>query len=193
MSGPMGACLLDGGMSGTSGFQRDSTRVLLWRLWREHLRDHRPRMLLVLALTGVMAGTTALYPVVIKYAFQMFADRNPDIVVQIPVLVVIVTLTKAAAQYFQNVAVQKVIDAIVADEKAEIVQAVTDGKLTQAQADALQAKVVEHVTAIVNGERPAPLFGRGGHGGRGDHGGRGGHGHDGMGDDHSEADETSDA
>ena len=99
----------------------------------------------------------------------------------------------------KKVAVQKVIDAIVADEKAEIAQAVTDGKLTQAQADALQAKVVEHVTAIVNGERPAPLFGRGdhggrgGHGGRGDHGGRGGHGHHGMGDDHSEADETSDA
>ena len=96
----------------------------------------------------------------------------------------------------KKVAVQKVIDAIVVDEKAEIAQAVTDGKLTQAQADALQAKVIEHVTAIVNGERPAPLFGRGGHGGRGDHGGRGGHGHHGdhgMGDEHSEADETSDA
>lgn len=109
MSGRMAARLLDGGMSGTSGLQRDSTRVLLWRLWREHLREHRPRMLLVLALTGVMAGTTALYPVVIKYAFQMFADRNPDIVVQIPVLVVIVTLAKAAAQYFQNVEVQRIV------------------------------------------------------------------------------------
>ena len=109
MSGRMGARLLDGGMSGTSGFQRDSTRVLLWRLWREHLREHRPRMLLVLALTGVMAGTTALYPVVIKYAFQMFADRNPDIVVQIPALVVLVTIAKAAAQYFQNVEVQRIV------------------------------------------------------------------------------------
>jgi hypothetical protein len=90
----------------------------------------------------------------------------------------------------KNVAVQTVIDAIVADEKAEIAQAVTDGKLTQAQADALQAKVVEHVTAIVNGERPAPMFGHGGPDGRGEHGGRG---HHGMGDDHSEADETADA
>ena len=36
-----------------------------------------------------------------------------------------------------------------------------DGKLTQAQADALLSKITEHVTAIVNGERPAPLFGRG--------------------------------
>jgi len=109
MSGRAAARLLDGGMSGTSGLQRDSTRVLLWRLWREHLREHRPRMLLVLALTGVMAGTTALYPVVIKYAFQMFADRNPDIVVQIPALVVLVTIAKAAAQYFQNVEVQRIV------------------------------------------------------------------------------------
>lgn len=66
-------------------------------------------MLLVLTLTGVMAGTTALYPVVIKYAFQMFADRNPDILVQIPALVVVVTLAKAAAQYFQNVEVQRIV------------------------------------------------------------------------------------
>ncbi len=61
----------------------------------------------------------------------------------------------------KNVAVQNVVDAIVADEKAEIAEAVTDGKLTQAQADSILVKVTEHVTAIVNGERPAPLFGRG--------------------------------
>jgi len=101
----------------------------------------------------------------------------------------------------KNVAVQKVVDAIVADEKAEIAEAVTDGKLTQAQADSILVKVTEHVTAIVNGERPAPLFGPGprddadgrdGHhrhhdGGLGRRHGKGTHSEDG------EADETSDA
>jgi hypothetical protein len=64
----------------------------------------------------------------------------------------------------KNVALQKVVDAIVVDEKAEVAQAVADGKLTQTQADALLAKVVEHVTAIVNGEHPVPPMGRGRHG-----------------------------
>ena len=72
----------------------------------------------------------------------------------------------------KNVALQKVVDAIVVDEKAEIAQAVADGKLTQTQADALLAKVVEHVTAIVNGEHPVPPMGRGRHGDD--------HGYDGM-------------
>ena len=46
----------------------DSTRALLARLWREDVRHHRGRLLLVLALTAIMAGTTALYPVLIDHA-----------------------------------------------------------------------------------------------------------------------------
>ena len=48
---------------------RDSTRSLLARLWREHIRHNRSRLLTVLVLTLLMAGTTALYPVVIDHAF----------------------------------------------------------------------------------------------------------------------------
>lgn len=96
----------------------------------------------------------------------------------------------------KNVAVQTVIDAIVVDEKAEIAEAVTDGKLTQSEADSLLANVTEHVTAIVNGERPAPMFGHGpGHddAGRGHPHGRGRHHHEGTHSEDNEADETSDA
>src|SRR5271169_5621401 len=88
---------------------RDSTRALLARLWREHVSHHRPRLLLVLVLTCLMAGTTALYPVVIDHAFQMFTDRDQRILYQIPALVVAITSIKAAAQYFQNVQVQQVV------------------------------------------------------------------------------------
>ncbi|HUB15536.1 MAG TPA: ABC transporter ATP-binding protein [Acetobacteraceae bacterium] len=88
---------------------RDSTRALLARLWREHLRHHKPRVALVLLLTLVMAGTTALYPVVIDHAFQMFTNHDRRILYQIPALVVVVTSVKAAAQYFQNVQVQQVV------------------------------------------------------------------------------------
>ncbi|HME24291.1 MAG TPA: ABC transporter ATP-binding protein [Acetobacteraceae bacterium] len=89
--------------------RRDSTRVLLGRLWREHIRHHKPRLLLVLVLTVLMAGTTALYPVVIDHAFQMFTDRDRRILYQIPALVVAITSIKAAAQYFQNVQVQQIV------------------------------------------------------------------------------------
>jgi len=89
--------------------RRDTTRVLLIRLWREHISHYKPRLLLVLLLTALMAGTTALYPVVIDHAFQMFTDRDQRILYQIPVLVIAITSIKAAAQYFQNVQVQQVV------------------------------------------------------------------------------------
>lgn len=87
----------------------DTTRALLRRLWHEHIRHHRGRLLLVLLLTGIMAGTTALYPVVIDHAFQMFTERDRRILYQIPILVIVVTAVKAAAQYFQNTQVQQIV------------------------------------------------------------------------------------
>src|ERR1700758_1738254 len=95
--------------------RRDSTRALLARLWREHISHHKPRLLLVLVLTAIMAGTTALYPVVIDHAFQMFTDRDRRILYQIPALVVAITTIKAAAQYFQNVQVQQVVLLVIRD------------------------------------------------------------------------------
>lgn len=88
---------------------RDGSRALLGRLWREHVRYQRGRILLVLLLTAIMAGTTALYPVLIDHAFSMFTNRDPRILYQIPALVIIVTSVKAASQYFQNVEVQRVV------------------------------------------------------------------------------------
>jgi ATP-binding cassette, subfamily B, bacterial MsbA len=87
----------------------NTTGALLLRLWREHLSHHKPRLVLILVLTLLMAGTTALYPVVIDHAFQMFTARDRRILYQIPVLVVAITSVKAAAQYFQNVEVQRVV------------------------------------------------------------------------------------
>ncbi|HEY1930460.1 MAG TPA: ABC transporter ATP-binding protein [Acetobacteraceae bacterium] len=89
--------------------RKSTTRALLARLWREHLRYHKARLLIVLLLTLLMAGTTALYPVVIDHAFQMFTNRDQRILYQVPVLVLAITSVKAAAQYFQNVEVQRVV------------------------------------------------------------------------------------
>lgn len=64
-----------------------------------------------------------------------------------------------------NVAVQTVIDALVADGRTEIAAAVTAGTMTQAQADSELANLTQRVTDQVNGT----FTGRGGPGG--------GHGH----------------
>jgi hypothetical protein len=60
------------------------------------------------------------------------------------------------------------IDALVAAEKTELAAAVTAGEITQAQADQKTATLTAHVTAEVNGTRPAR--GPGGPGRFGHHG-----------------------
>ncbi len=95
--------------------EAETTRALIGRLWRNHIRPYRGRMVLVLLLTAVMAGMTALYPVVIDHAFAMFTNKDSRILYQLPALVVLVTSVKAAAQYFQNIEVQRVVLLVIRD------------------------------------------------------------------------------
>ena len=91
----------------------ERTLDLLSRLWREHLVHHKVRLTLVMTLTLLMAGTTALYPVVINHAFDMFTDHDRRILYQVPLLVLAVTGVKALAQYFQSVQVQQIVLLII--------------------------------------------------------------------------------
>jgi subfamily B ATP-binding cassette protein MsbA len=116
--------------------KRDSTRALLGRLWREHILHHKTRLLLVLLLTVLMAGTTALYPVVIDHAFQMFTDRDRRILYQIPALVVAVTSVKAAAQYFQNVQVQQIVLLVIRELQGRMFAHLTQADVARLEREA---------------------------------------------------------
>ena len=129
----------------------DSTRSLLARLWREHIRHHKTRLLLVLLLTGIMAGTTALYPVVIDHAFEMFTDRDQRILYQIPALVVGITSIKALAQYFQNVQVQQIVLLIIRELQDRMFVHLTGADLARLEREApaqLAARFTTDATII---------------------------------------------
>ncbi len=115
---------------------QDSTRALLGRLWREHVRHHRGRLGSILLLTLLMAGLTALYPVVIDRAFSMFTGRDQRILYQIPVLVVIVTAAKAAAQYGQNVLVQQTVLTMIRELQVRMFDHLTYADLAQVEREA---------------------------------------------------------
>ena len=114
----------------------ESTRGLLLRLWREHVRRHRGRLLLILAVTGIMAGTTALYPVLIDHAFALFAAKDARILYQIPVLVIAVTGVKAASQYVQSVQVQQVVLLAIRDLQGRLFAHLVRADLAQVEREA---------------------------------------------------------
>jgi hypothetical protein len=74
----------------------------------------------------------------------------------------------AAVAKAHDVAVQTVIDALVADGQSELTADVTAGRLTQAQADAQKAQVTQRATDQVNGTMlggpGGPMGGPGGFG-----------------------------
>ena len=113
------------------------------RLWREEVRHHRGMLGLIIGLTALVAGLTALYPLVIQRAFDMFSTKDARILYQIPVIVVIVTSTKAIVQYIRNVLVQTVVLRII---------------------NGLQERMFAHLTradlARVEREAPAQLVAR---------------------------------
>jgi subfamily B ATP-binding cassette protein MsbA len=140
---------------------RDTTRALLVRLWREHVSHYKSRITMVVFLTALMAGTTALYPVVIDHAFQMFTDRDRRILYQIPVLVLIVTSVKAAAQYFQNVQVQTIVLLVIRGLQGRMFAHLAHADLARLEREAPAqlaarfttdaATVREALTRVVNG------------------------------------------
>jgi subfamily B ATP-binding cassette protein MsbA len=123
----------------------DRTFQLLGRLWREHLIRFRGRLVLVIVLTLLMAGTTALYPVVINHAFDMFTAHDRRILYQVPALVVAVTGLKAIAQYFQNVQVQQIVLLVIRDLQGRMFSHLTRADLARIERVA-PAQLAAHFT-----------------------------------------------
>jgi subfamily B ATP-binding cassette protein MsbA len=127
----MDAHLPDLGLAEDAG-----TRSLLARLWREHLHRHRGRVVVVLLLTAIMAGLTALYPVVIDRAFSMFTARDSRILYQVPALVVVLTAAKAAVTYFQTVLTQSLVLRVIRELQARMFAHLTRADLARLEREA---------------------------------------------------------
>ncbi|MBR0664554.1 ABC transporter ATP-binding protein [Roseomonas hellenica] len=113
-----------------------STRLLTLRLWQEQVRRHRPGIVLALVCTVVMAGLTALYPVVIQQSFDLFTANRMDLLWLIPPAIIAVTLAKSAAQYGQAVAIQSVVLRVIEGLQQDLFRALTRADLATVARDA---------------------------------------------------------
>jgi subfamily B ATP-binding cassette protein MsbA len=114
----------------------ERTWPLMRRLWRDHVSMYRGRLVMVLALTGLMAGLTALYPVVINRAISMFVARDQRILYQLPLLVIAVTAAKAATQYGQSVLVQQLVLLVIRDLQTKMFGHLMNADLGQVEREA---------------------------------------------------------
>ncbi len=133
-----------------------TTRAVMRRLWREHIARHSLLLAMVLLLTAVMAGLTALYPVVIKRALGMFEAHDSRILYQIPALVVVITSAKAAAQYGQTVLVTKLVLMVIRDLQDRMFATLVRGDLATMEREA-PAALAAHFTTDATTVREAMI------------------------------------
>jgi subfamily B ATP-binding cassette protein MsbA len=124
----------------------ETTNALLGRLWREHIREYRGKLWLILVLTAIMAATQALYPVMIERAIDMFEHRDRRILYQIPVLVISVTSLKAVTQYFQSVLVQQVVLLVIRSLQGRMFEHLVNADLARVERDAPAALAARFTT-----------------------------------------------
>ncbi|WP_424812910.1 ABC transporter ATP-binding protein [Roseococcus sp. YIM B11640] len=79
---------------------------LIRRFWDEHLHLQRGRLMLAVLLTLLLAGITALYPVIIQQAFDSFGRGDANVVWVLPPIIIVVTAARGAAMYFQQTTMQ---------------------------------------------------------------------------------------
>jgi len=133
----------------------DDTFALFARVWREQGKAYLPEMAMILALVVVIAATTSFYPLLIKAAFDAFADpmlaestgfvrrmerlTSKSIGIEIGVInavaivVVIVTAIKGFSLLTQTVMTNSVVSRIEADMQTQLYAHLIDADLAQLQ------------------------------------------------------------
>ncbi|MDG6094433.1 ABC transporter ATP-binding protein/permease [Acetobacter sp. AN02] len=96
------------------------TRTMSRRLWREQISRYPGRIGTVILLTVLTAGLTAFYPLVIQRALDMFTTHDERILYQVPLLIVILTVAKSAAQYGQTLATQGLVLIVIRGLQGEM-------------------------------------------------------------------------
>ncbi|MDT8330137.1 ABC transporter ATP-binding protein [Roseomonas gilardii] len=107
----------------------ETTRALTRRLWRDYVRQHPRGILVAILCTGAVAGLTALYPVVIQQAFDLFTSGDPRITWLAPPAIILLTCFKALAQYGQAVSVQAVVLRVIESVQNDLFRALTRADL----------------------------------------------------------------
>jgi len=83
------------------------------RIWKNYGKNHLYSFILANILMLFIAASTALYPIVIDYAFISLEEANWKKISFIPVLIIILTIIKGGALYKQTVMINTLVQSII--------------------------------------------------------------------------------
>jgi len=134
---------------------------LIRRFWREHLFPQRRRLALAVVFTVGLAAITALYPIIIQQAFDMFGRGDERVIWLLPPLIIAVTAARGGFMYMQQITMQDAVLRSIEHLQNRLFNALTraDYAVVSAEAPARHAsrfttdatQIREALTRSVNG------------------------------------------
>jgi ATP-binding cassette, subfamily B, bacterial MsbA len=107
------------------------TIPLIRRLWGDWVRPHRGTIAMVLGLICVAAIANALYPVMVKHAFDLLEKRDFDTLFWAPLVVVLVTAAKGFSVWGQSVLTNRFVTRVEADMQTALYAHLVDADLAR--------------------------------------------------------------
>ena len=127
-----------------------STYKLLKRLVQQHVRQHFKRLFLAMLCMTFAAGSTAALAYMMESVLDdVFIDKDREMLILVPCVIIIVTLIKGAATYGQSVMMAFVGQRIIADLQSRLFNHVIRFDLAFFQ-DTASGKLVSRMTNDIN-------------------------------------------
>jgi ATP-binding cassette, subfamily B, bacterial MsbA len=109
------------------------TLPLIRRLWRDWVRPHRGAIATVLGLISIAAVANALYPVLVKHAFDLLEKKDFDTLMWSPLVVIAVTAVKGFSVWGQSILTNRFVARVEADMQTALYAHLIDADVARLQ------------------------------------------------------------
>ena len=121
------------------------------RIWKNYGKVHVYPFIVANVLMLFIAGSTALYPIVIDYAFLSLEQADWNKIIFIPVFIIILTVIKGGALYKQTVVINTLVQSIIFKIQANLFESLLNldlDILNRERVGSLQSRVMNDVNLM---------------------------------------------
>ena len=121
------------------------------KIWKNYGRVHLNTFIIANVLMLFIAGSTALYPIVIDYAFISLEEADWRKISFIPVFIIILTVIKGGALYKQTVVINTLVQSIIYKIQSNLFQSLLNldlDVLNTERVGSLQSRVMNDVNLM---------------------------------------------
>jgi len=121
------------------------------RIWKNYGKAHLYSFIIANILILFIAGSTALYPIVIDYAFLSLEEANWKKISFIPIFIIVLTVIKGGALYKQTVVINTLVQSIICKIQSNLFKSLLSldlDILNKERVGSLQSRVMNDVNLM---------------------------------------------